>query len=76
MPEARQIDRIVGQFNPDKTAALGQSHLRLGLPIVVRQMQLPFRCIGARFQCLVGRPYGKCEARPEGVGRAHEIAQI
>ena len=76
MMEARQIDGLVQQLHADQPAACRQHQIADARPIVMRQVLRALGGIGARLQRLIGCADGKREARPEPVGRAHQVAEV
>jgi hypothetical protein len=76
MAEARQIDRVVDQFAADQSAAARQLQLLGGGEVVDRHLVLGLRSVRARRTHAVLSPDQEDEARPEGVRRADQVAEV
>ena len=74
--EARKIVGVLSHLDSDQGAPFGQLELGKASPQVEGQVSRGFGGIGLHLKRPVVSTDGKNEARPEGVGRPQQIAEI
>ena len=76
MGKAREIVGALQDFDPDQAASFGQLEFLEASPMVDGQMRRGPRRVGPKLKDPVVGADGEHEARPKGMGRTQQIAEI